>query len=230
MTRSARVLKHDSRLSSCIRIDLFAFYITPIGSSPSLSLFCLVEKERERESFLSLSFSLSSVRFFIFVDCYCDINCCSTITSTFIFLGLCLDSSSTEKDRPISTRALSIHDIGTSGTSTGITNSIYKTSINDEQADVLLDSSPSIQLSLTKTTNGKGAEEDIMQREQQSGPSLAETQFYARTTPTPVSKRHALIFQKSEEIYSTPPLEPTFQDPIDHYKANSNRFIDDQSK
>lgn len=139
-----------------------------------------------------------------------------------------LDSSSTtaaaDNDRSNSLRALSIHDIGTSRTSTGITNSIYKTRIRDEQADVLVDSSPSRQLPLTKTTNGRREDNEeeriIMQREQQSRTSLAETQFYARTSHTPVSKRHGLIFQKSDEIYSTPPLDNKFPHTIDDQSKN----------
>ena len=63
-----------------------------------------------------------------------------------------------------------------------------------------------------------------MQREQQSGTSLAETQFYARTSHTPVSKRHGLIFQKSDEIYSTPPLDKKFPHTIE------DQLIDDKSK
>jgi hypothetical protein len=94
----------------------------------------------------------------------------------------------------------------------------------------LVDSSPSVQLSSTKTTNGRKEGRDIMQREQQSGLSLAETQFYARTSHTPTTKRHGLIFQKSDEIYSTPPIEDTFHDAIDDLNTNKEQIIDDKSK
>jgi hypothetical protein len=85
-------------------------------------------------------------------------------------------------------------------------------------------------LSSTKTTNGRKEGRDIMQREQQSGLSLAETQFYARTSHTPTTKRHGLIFQKSDEIYSTPPIEDTFHDAIDDLNTNKEQIIDDKSK
>jgi hypothetical protein len=70
-----------------------------------------------------------------------------------------------------------------------------------------------------------------MQREQQSGSSLAETQFYARTSHTPTTtKRHELIYQKSDDIYSTPPIEDTFHDAIDDLNTNKDQIIDDKSK
>jgi len=141
-----------------------------------------------------------------------------------------IDSSSPEKDRCITTRAVSIHDIGNSGTSTGITNSIRKNEIGTDQADELVDSNPSIQLSSTKTTNNKKEGRDIMQREQQSGSSFAETQFYARTSHTPTNKRHDFMYQKADEIYSTPPIEDTFHDAIDDLNINKDQIIDDKSK
>jgi hypothetical protein len=85
-------------------------------------------------------------------------------------------------------------------------------------------------LSSTKTTNGKKEGRDIMQREQQSGSSLTETQFYARTSHTPTTKRHGLIYQKSDDIYSTPPIEDTFHDAIDDLNTNRDPIIDDKSK
>lgn len=160
--------------------------------------------------------------------CYCDINCCFIIgIHTF---SLHTDFSPAEKDRCITTRAISIHDIGNSGTSTGITNSILKNEITTDQADVLVESNPYIQLSSTKTTNGKNEGGDIMQREQQSGLSFAETQFYARTSHTPTSKPRDLVYQKSDEIYSTPPIEDTFHDAVDDFITNKDQIIDDKSK
>jgi hypothetical protein len=173
-----------------------------------------------------LSFSCS-LPFFIFVVAIAT----STVVLSLVYIhSLAIDSSSQEKDRYITARAISIHDIGNSGTSTGITNSIRKNEIGTDQADGLADSNPSIQLSSTKTTNNKKEGRDIMQREQQSGSSFAETQFYARTSHTPTNKRHDLIYQKSDEIYSTPPIEDTFHDAIDDLNTNKDQIIDDKSK
>jgi hypothetical protein len=141
--------------------------------------------------------------------------------------SLDIDSSSPEKDRCITTRATSIHEIGNSGTSTGITNSICKNEITTNQADILVESNSFIQLSSTKTTNGKKEERDIMQREQPSGLSLGESQFYAKTSHTPTNKRHGLIYQESDEIYSSPPIEDTFHDAIDDLNINKDQVIDD---
>ncbi len=173
-----------------------------------------------------MSFSCS-FPFFIFVVAIAT----STVVLSLVYIHfLAIDSSSPEKDRFITTRAVSIHDIGNSGTSTGITNSIRKNEIGTDQADALADSNPSIQLSSTKTTNNKKEGRDIMQREQQSGSSFAETQFYARTSHTPTNKRHDFIYQKADEIYSTPPIEDTFHDAIDDLNINKDQIIDDKSK
>jgi hypothetical protein len=151
----------------------------------------------------------------------------STVVSSLVYIhSLYIDSPLPRKSSYISARAISIHDIGTSGTSTGITNSIRKNEITIDQADLLVESSPSIQLSSTKTTNGR----DIMQREQQSGPSLAESQFYARSSHTPTTKRHDLIYPKSDEIYSSPPIEDTFHDAVDDLNTNQDPIIDEKSK
>ena len=70
-----------------------------------------------------------------------------------------------------------------------------------------------------------------MQRKQQSAlSSLTETQFYARTSRTPIPKRHELIYQKSDEIYSTPPIEDTFHDAIDDLHTRRDQIIDDKRK
>ncbi len=182
-----------------------------------------------REILLSFSCSLP---FFIFVAAIAT----STVVLSLVYIhSLDIDSSSPEKDRYITTRALSINDIGTTGTSTGITNSIHKNEITNDQADALVESSPFIQFSSIKTTNGKREGRDIMQREQQSGSSFGETQFYARTSRTPpTNKRHDLIYQKSDEIYSSPPISPpiedTFHDAIDDLNTNKDQIIDDKSK
>ncbi len=141
-----------------------------------------------------------------------------------------IDFSSPEKDRSIGTRAISYHDIGSSGTSTGLTNSIRKHENTIDQADILVESSFPKHLSSTKTTNGKKEGRDIMEHEQQSRSSLAESQFYARTSNTPITQRHDLIYTKSDEIYSSPPMDDIFHDAIDDLSTNQDQTIDDKSK
>jgi len=85
-------------------------------------------------------------------------------------------------------------------------------------------------LSSTKTTHGKKEGRDIMEHEQQSGSSLAESQFYARTSNTPITQRHDLIYTKSDEIYSSPPMDDIFHDAIDDFSTNQDQTIDDKSK
>jgi hypothetical protein len=85
-------------------------------------------------------------------------------------------------------------------------------------------------LSSTKTINGKKEGRDIMQGEQQTGSSFAESQFYARTSNTPTTKRHGLIQKNSDEIYSTPPIEDTFHDAIDDLNISKDQIIDDKGK
>ncbi|CAF1973176.1 unnamed protein product, partial [Rotaria magnacalcarata] len=81
------------------------------------------------------------------------------------------------------------------------TNSIRKDEITIDQIDLLVETSPSIPLSsvttttttttaaaaaaATTTTNIKNERLNIMEREQQSGSSFPESQFYARTSITP---------------------------------------------
>jgi hypothetical protein len=155
----------------------------------------------------------------------------STVVLSLVYIhSLDIDSPSTANDRFISVRAISIHDIGTSGTSTGITNSVRKNESRTDQTDVLVESSPSRQLSSIKITNGTKEGRDIMQREEQTGSSFAESQFYARTSNTPNIKRHGLIQKNSDEIYSTPPIEDTFHDAIDDLNTNKDQINDDKSK
>jgi len=173
---------------------------------------------------LSLSCSLP---FFIFIVAIAT----STVVLSLVYThSLHIDFSPAENDPCITTRAISIHDISNSGTSTGITNFICKNEFTTDQDICLVESSPSLQLSSTKTTSSKNEGRDIMEREQRSGLSLAETQFYARTSHTPITKRHDLIYQKSDEIYSTPPIEDTFHDAIDDLNINKDQIIDDKSK
>jgi hypothetical protein len=174
-----------------------------------------------------LSFSCS-LPFFIFLV----IIATSTVVLYLVYIhSLHIDSSSQEPVRSISARTISFHDIGTSGTSTGITNSVRQNEATNGRADVLVEASSSLQLSSAKTINGKREGRDIMQPEQQSEPSLAESQFYARTSSTPSTKRHDLIFQESDEIYSSPPpIDDTFHDAIDDLNMTKDQIIDDKSK
>jgi hypothetical protein len=69
-----------------------------------------------------------------------------------------------------------------------------------------------------------------MQREQPSGTSLRETQFYARTSHAPTTHRHNLTYQKSDEKYFTPPIEDTFHDAVDDLNINKDQINDEKSK
>jgi len=94
-----------------------------------------------------------------------------------------LDSSSPEKDHHENTRAISIHTIGSSGTSTGITNSVRKHGTTNDQTYSMVESTPST----TKTMGEKREGENIVE---QSGIAFVESQFYARTSNTPYLERH----------------------------------------
>ncbi|CAF3513009.1 unnamed protein product [Rotaria socialis] len=154
------------------------------------------------------------------------------LKSEKIFLG----SSLPGKNRSISAQAISVRDIVNSVTSTGITNSIRKDEITIDQIDLLVETSPSIPLSpviiTTTTTTAAAAAADIkngrlniMEREQQSGSSFGESQFYARTPITPTTKRYDFIYQKSDETYSAPIIEDTLHDAIDDLHINKDQII-----
>jgi len=151
-----------------------------------------------------------------------------------IFLRL--DSSSVERDQYNLTRAISIHDIGHSGTSTGITNSIRKNETTIDQDDMMFETNPSTQLSsLSKSTNSKRDERYLMQQEQKqqqraSERTFNETQFYARTSRTPIIKQRSLNYEKSDDFYSTPPIEDTFHDALNDLNTNKDQINDDKSK
>ncbi|CAF3541406.1 unnamed protein product [Adineta steineri] len=140
-----------------------------------------------------------------------------------------LDFSSREKNRSTNTQATSIHNIGNSSTSTGITNSIRRDEITADQAHRLVESSFLTQLSSTKTPNGKKERRKIMQHEQQSKLSFTEPQFYARTSNTPTTKRHDIIYPKSNEIHASPPIDDVFHDAINEFTANKDQTIDDKN-
>jgi len=98
---------------------------------------------------------------------------------------------SLEKDHRETTRTISIQNIGSSGTSTGITNSVRKNeTINDQTSAMVESTAPST----TKILAGKREGED------KTGISFAESQFYARTSNTPSIKRQG---EKANEISSS---------------------------
>jgi len=105
---------------------------------------------------------------------------------------------SLEKDHRETTRTISIQNIGSSGTSTGITNSVRK---NETINKPMVDSTSST----TKTVAKKREEEDIIQ---QSGIVLAESQFYVRSSNTPNLKRHDFN-EKKETIDNFNKVIPT---------------------
>ncbi|CAF2917376.1 unnamed protein product [Rotaria sp. Silwood2] len=169
-----------------------------------------------------LSFSL----FFLFFNFVIAIATSTVVLSLVYIRSLDIDSSSPGKDRSICTRAISIHDIGNSGTSTGITNSIRKNEITVDQTNILVESSSSKQLSSAKTRDNKKEGRNIMQKEQKTGSSLAEPQFYARTSNTSTKKQYDLIFQKPDQIYSSPMIKDTYHDAIDDLQINKDPITD----
>jgi hypothetical protein len=67
--------------------------------------------------------------------------------------------------------------------------------------------------SIPISTNGKREGEN-----KQLGGTLAESQFYARTSNTPISKRQNFTDRKADEIYSSPLIDETFHDALDNGK------------
>jgi hypothetical protein len=107
-----------------------------------------------------------------------------------------LDSSLPEKDH-----RENIQTIGSSGTSTGITNSVRKNETVNNQTYAVVESTPST----TKIIGEKREGENI---KQQSEITLAESQFYARTSNTPYSKRHEAN-EENETIDDLKKVTPT---------------------
>jgi hypothetical protein len=129
---------------------------------------------------------------------------------------------------------ISSHDIGHSGTSTGITNSIRRDETTNERTDVLVESMPPIQISFAKTTtisaSGEKDRGDIMQREQSSATPFAESQFYARTSHTSATKRNETVYGRSDDLYSSLPIDETFHDAVDDLNPLQDQIITDKSK
>ncbi|CAF0899341.1 unnamed protein product [Rotaria sp. Silwood1] len=65
-----------------------------------------------------------------------------------------------------------------------------------------------------------------MQKEQQSGSSFGESQFYARTSNTPTTKQYDLIYQKPNQIHSSPIIEDTYHDVINDLQINTGQRTD----
>ncbi|CAF4711324.1 unnamed protein product, partial [Rotaria magnacalcarata] len=63
----------------------------------------------------------------------------------------------------------------------GITNSVRKHETPNDQTISMVESAPSTTKPKSTTTNEKREGADIVQPQQQSGISFAESQFYART-------------------------------------------------
>ncbi|CAF0992532.1 unnamed protein product [Rotaria sordida] len=118
------------------------------------------------------------------------------------------DLPSSERDPRNNTRATSVHDISNDGTCT---------------VDSTIPSTTKIK---TISTNEKQEGENIIQQ-QTTGISLAESQFYARSSNTPCIKRQNFIDEKINEIYSSPPADDTFQDAINDLNINKDQIMNE---
>ena len=144
-----------------------------------------------------------------------------------------LGSSSLERDHRDSARAISITNPGSTGASTGITNAVRRNETVDDRTYPLIAPTPSGHLSTTTTTNGKRDEEDLMQHQQtlpQSKVSLAESQFYARTSMTPNTKRTDVLNGKSDGTHSSTPIDDTFHDATDDLNMSKDQTVPSKGK
>lgn len=149
-----------------------------------------------------------------------------------------LDSFGPETSRFSSIQLLSSHDIGHIGTSTGITNSIRKSELIHDQTDIKseLSLSPHYLSSAKPTTissyatNNKNNKENLMHREDTAGFSLSESQFYARTSLTPITKRKDFIYKPTEDMFASAPCEETFHDAVEDFQIRQDQSIDEKSK
>ncbi|CAF0986323.1 unnamed protein product [Rotaria sp. Silwood1] len=144
--------------------------------------------------------------------------------------------SSPERDARNNTRAISVHNIGNDGTCTGITNSVRKNETINDQTYAMVDATPSITKPKTISINEKKEGEDIIQQQHHqqqpppppSGISLAESQFYARSSGTPLTKRHDFIDEKVNEVYSSPLADDTFHDAINDLNINKDQVMNEK--
>ncbi|CAF1063837.1 unnamed protein product [Adineta ricciae] len=111
--------------------------------------------------------------------------------------GTLLHPSTPDKD----SRHGAQHHIGSSGTHTGITNSVRKNETRTERKHPTVESTPSIRSNAVSTPiiTREREGDDIMQQSN-AGISLTESQFYARTSNTPQTKRSDLNERKMNEI------------------------------
>ncbi|CAF2819700.1 unnamed protein product [Rotaria sp. Silwood2] len=140
------------------------------------------------------------------------------------------DLSSPERDPRNNIRPISVHNIGNDGTCTGITNAVRKSETINDQTYAIVDSTPSTTKIKIISTNEKKEGEDVIQQQQQQQQqpteiSLAESQFYARSSGTPYTKRHELIDEKVNEVYSSPPADDTFHDAINDFNINKDQIM-----
>lgn len=158
--------------------------------------------------------------------CYVILLCCNVGKHTFLS---CIDSSSTEKDRRYSPQALSVHAIGSTGTHTGITNSVRKKESIHDQTYPMVESTPSTKKTIPPSTNGNREGADIIEQSQPGIP-FSESQFYARTLNIPYSKRPDFNDRKADEYYSSPPSNEVFYDTIDDLNRYKDQMINNKGK
>ncbi|CAF1347565.1 unnamed protein product [Rotaria magnacalcarata] len=142
--------------------------------------------------------------------------------------GKLLDSSLPVKDQCNNVRAISTNTIGNDGTSMGITNSVRKHETPNDQTISMVESTPSTTKPKSTTTNEKREGADIVQPQQQSGISFAESQFYARTSDSPYSKRHHFNDEKVTEAYSSPQVDDTCQDVTNDLDINKDQWMNEE--
>jgi len=73
-------------------------------------------------------------------------------------------------------------------------------------------------------------QQEQKQQQRASERTFNETQFYARTSRTPIIKQRSLNYEKSDDFYSTPPIEDTFHDALNDLNTNKDQINDDKSK
>ncbi|UJR20854.1 hypothetical protein I4U23_023964 [Adineta vaga] len=126
---------------------------------------------------------------------------CTSSKNTARSEGTLLHSSTPERDhRHGIPAAISQHTVGSSGAHTGITNSVRKNETKTEKKYSTAESTPSTRNNTVSTPviNKEKEGENIIQQSK-SGPSFIESQFYARTSNTPQTKRSDLNGTKSNE-------------------------------
>lgn len=184
---------------------------------------------------LSLSVSLSLIHTGVFTLH------CSSISDLLLFCisrrrssrFWCLESSLAERDPRDSARTVSLHP--TAGTSTGLTNSVRQNETQNDQTYALVEPTPSVQQIIPPpivrtTTHGMKEGESLMQRQSPAGISLAESQFYVRTSNLPDAKQRDIIDRKSDELYSSPPADDTYHDAIDDLSMPKDPMVFDKGK